>query len=147
MKVILVEDVHRLGSRGDVVTVKDGYGRNFLIPTGKAMPATNGALELLKVKVKVDEARVKKDKRVAEQMAERLSGVSCTVRVQADEGDKLYGSVGERDIAVALEEQGYETDPSNVILSEHIKMLGVYPVKIHLFKDVEAEIKVWVIRE
>jgi len=147
MKVILVEDVHRLGSRGDVVTVKDGYGRNFLIPSGKAMPATDGALSQLKVKVQVDEARVKKDKRAAEQAAERLTGVSCTVRVQADEGDKLYGSVGERDIATALEEQGHQIDPGNVILSDHIKMLGVYPVKVHLFKDVEAEIKVWVIRE
>jgi large subunit ribosomal protein L9 len=147
MKVILVEDVKRLGSRGDVVTVKDGFARNFLIPSGKAMPATDGALAQLKVKVQVDEARVKKDKRAAEDMAERLSGVSCTVRVQADEGDKLYGSVGERDIAQALEEQGYHTDPHSIVMEEHIKMLGVYPVKIHLFKDVEAEIKVWVIRE
>ena len=147
MKVILVEDIHRLGSRGDVVNVKDGYGRNFLIPSGKALPATKGALEQLKVKVKVDEARVKKDKRAAEEIAERLSGVSCTVRVQADEGDKLYGSVTERDVATALDEQGYETDPGNVIMDEHIKMLGVYPIKISLFKDVEAEIKVWVIRE
>ena len=147
MKVILTEDVHRLGSRGDVVTVKDGYGRNFLIPSGKALPATDGALAQLKIKVQVDEARIKKDTRAAEEMAQRLSGVSCTVRVQADEGDKLYGSVGERDIAAALEEQGYETDPGNVVLDEHIKMLGVYPVKIRLFKDVEAEVKVWVIRE
>ncbi|MFH1690094.1 MAG: 50S ribosomal protein L9 [Candidatus Eisenbacteria bacterium] len=147
MKVILVEDVHRLGSRGDVVTVKDGYGRNFLVPSGKALPATAGALEQLKIKVHVDEARIKKDRRAAELIAERLSGVSCTVRVQADEADKLYGSVGERDIAQALEEQGHETDPANVIMDEHIKMLGVYPIKIRLFKDVEAEIKVWVIRE
>jgi large subunit ribosomal protein L9 len=147
MKVILLEDIHRLGSKGDVVKVKDGYGRNYLIPSGKALPATDGALAQLKIKVQLDESRVRKDKRAAEQMAERLSGVSCTVRVQADEGDKLYGSVGERDIAAALDEQGYETDPNNVILDEHIKMLGVYPVKIRLFKDVEAEIKVWVIRE
>jgi large subunit ribosomal protein L9 len=147
MKVILLEDVHRLGSKGDVVKVKDGYGRNFLIPSGKALPATDGALAQLKIKVQLDESRIRKDKRAAEQMAERLSGVSCTVRVQADEGDKLYGSVGERDVAAALDEQGYETDPANVIMDEHIKMLGVYPVKIRLFKDVEAEIKVWVIRE
>ena len=147
MKVILVEDIHRLGSRGDVVTVKDGYGRNFLIPSGKALPASKGALEQLKIKVKVDEARIKKDKRAAEEIAERLSGVSCTVRVQADEGDKLYGSVTERDVATALDEQGYETDPGNIVMDEHIKMLGVYPIKIRLFKDVEAEIKVWVIRE
>ena len=147
MKVILVEDIHRLGSRGDVVTVKDGYGRNFLIPSGKALPATKGALEQLKIKVKVDEARIKKDTRAAEEIAERLSGVSCTVRVQADEGDKLYGSVTERDVATALDEQGYETDPGNIVMDEHIKMLGVYPIKIRLFKDVEAEIKVWVIRE
>lgn len=147
MKVILLEDIHRLGSKGDVVKVKDGYGRNYLIPSGKALPATDGALAQLKIKVQLDESRVRKDKRAAEQMAERLSGVSCTVRVQADEGDKLYGSVGERDIAAALDEQGYETDPANVIMDEHIKMLGVYPVKVRLFKDVEAEIKVWVIRE
>ena len=147
MKVILAEDVDQLGSRGDVVTVKDGYGRNFLIPSGKALPATPGALAQLEVKVQIDEARVKKDKRAAEQVAERLRGVSCTVRVQADEGDKLYGSVGEREIAHALDEQGHKTDPNNVAMEEHIKMLGVYPVKIRLFKDVEAEIKVWVIRE
>lgn len=147
MKVILTEDVPRLGARGDVVTVKDGYGRNFLIPSGKALPATAGALAQLEIKVKLDEARVKKDRRAAEQMAEKLSGVSCTVRVQADEGDKLYGSVHERDIAQALDEQGIETDQHNIILTEPIKMLGVYPVKIRLFSDVEAEIKVWVIRE
>ena len=147
MKVILAEDVDQLGSRGDVVTVKDGYARNFLLPSGKALPATPGALAQLEVKVQTDEARVKKDKRAAEEIAERLSGVSCTVRVQADEGDKLYGSVGEREVAQALDEQGHETDPNNVIMEEHIKMLGVYPVKIRLFKDVEAEIKVWVIRE
>jgi large subunit ribosomal protein L9 len=147
MKVILVEDIPRLGSRGDVVTVKDGYGRNYLIPSGKAMPASDGAVAQLEIKVKRDEARVKKDRRAAEEMAGRLAGVSCTVRVQADEGDKLYGSVGERDIAHALEEQGHTIDPHSIIMDEHIKMLGVYPVKVRLFSDVEAEVKVWVIRE
>lgn len=147
MKVILAEDVPRLGSRGDVVNVKDGYGRNYLIPSGKALPATAGALAQLETKVKLDEAKVEKDRRQAEILAEKLSGVSCTVRVQADEGDKLYGSVSQRDIAQALEEQGIETDPHSIVLDESIKMLGVYPVKIRLFTDVEAEIKVWVIRE
>lgn len=147
MKVILAEDVPRLGSRGDVVTVKDGYGRNFLIPSGKALPATAGALAQLEIKVKLDEVRVEKDRRQAEILAERLAGVSCTVRVQADEGDKLYGSVGQRDIAQALEEQGIETDPHSIVIDEPLKMLGVYPVKIRLFSDVEAEIKVWIIRE
>jgi large subunit ribosomal protein L9 len=147
MKVILVEDVARLGSRGDVVTVKDGYARNYLIPAAKALPANEGALKQLQAKVKLDEARLKKDRRRAEEIAERMSGVSCTIRVQADEGDKLYGSVGPRDIAQALEEQGYETDQNDIVMDEHIKMLGVYPVKIRLFSDVEAEIKVWVIRE
>jgi large subunit ribosomal protein L9 len=147
MKVILAEDVPRLGSRGDVVNVKDGYGRNYLIPSGKALPATAGALVQLETKVKLDEAKVEKDRRQAEILAEKLSGVSCTVRVQADEGDKLYGSVSQRDVAQALEEQGIETDPHGIVLDEPIKMLGVYPVKIRLFSDVEAEIKVWVIRE
>ena len=147
MKVILVEDIQRLGSRGDVVNVKDGYGRNFLIPSGKALPATEGALAQLEIKVQLDEARVKKDRRHAEELAQKINGVSCTVRVQADEGDKLYGSVGQRDIAQALDDQGIEADPNSIILDEPIKMLGVYPVKISLFSDVEAEVKVWVIRE
>jgi large subunit ribosomal protein L9 len=147
MKVILAEDVSRLGSRGDVVKVKDGYARNYLIPSGKALPATEGALKQLEAKVRLDEARLKKDRKRAEEVAERMSGVSCTIRVQADEGDKLYGSVGPRDIAQALEEQGYEADPGRIVMEEHIKMLGVYPIRIRLFSDVEAEIKVWVIRE
>lgn len=147
MKVILVEDVPRLGHRGEVVKVKDGYARNFLIPTGKALAATPGNLARLDDKVRLDEIRVKKDQRHAEQVAGSLSGVSCTVRVQADENDRLYGSVGPREVAAALEEQGIEVDPQRIMLDEHLKMLGVYPVRIELFKDVSAEIKVWVIRE
>ncbi len=147
MKVILMEDVQRLGSQGDVVTVKDGYGRNYLIPQGKALPANAGNLERLKATVRVKDAQVKKDIRQAEMAAEKLSGVSCTVRVQADENDKLYGSVGPREIVTALEEQGVELDAASLVMDEHIKMLGVFPVPVKLFKGVEAEIKVWVIRE
>ena len=147
MKVILTEDVPRLGSQGEIVTVKDGYGRNYLIPRGAALPATPGNLAKLKARVRTEEARHRKDQRQAEEAADRLRGVSCTVRVQADESDKLYGAVHERDIAAALGEQGVEIDPQWIVLEEPIKMLGVYPVKIHLFKDVDAEIKVWVIRE
>jgi len=147
MKVILVEDVSRLGTRGEVVKVKDGYARNFLIPTGKALPATAGNLARLNDKVRIDEIRLRKDRRHAEQVAESLSGVSCTVRVQADENDRLYGSVGPREISSALEEHGIEVDPHKIMLDEHLKMLGVYPIRIELFGDVSAEIKVWVIRE
>ena len=147
MKVILTQDVLRLGSQGDLVNVKDGYGRNHLIPSGKALPATPGNLSRLNDTVRVEEVRVRKDKRAAEQLAERLVGVSCTVRVQADESDRLYGAVHERDVAQALEDQGVQIDPHTIVLEEPIKMLGVYPVKLHLFKDVEAEVKVWVIRE
>lgn len=147
MKVILTEDVSRLGARGDVVTVRDGYGRNYLIPQGKAMRATPGNLVKLKDKARLEEAKERRDKQAATEFAQRLAGVSCSVRVQADESDKLYGAVHERDIAAALDEQGVQVDPHSVILEEPIKMLGVYPVKLHLFKDVEAEIKVWVIRE
>jgi len=147
MKVILTEDVSRLGTKGDVVTVRDGYGRNYLIPKGKAMRATPGNLVKLKDKARLEEAKEKRDKQAATEFAQRLAGVSCSVRVQADESDKLYGAVHERDIASALDEQGVQVDPHSIILEEPIKMLGVYPVKLHLFKDVEAEIKVWVIRE
>jgi len=130
-----------------VVTVKDGYGRNFLVSQGKALLATPGNLAKLEGKIRVDEQRVKKDRKAAEQMAEKLNSVSCTVRVQADESDKLYGAVHERDIAQALEDQGVQVPQQAIVLGEPIKMLGVYPVKIELFKDVAAEIKVWIIRE
>jgi large subunit ribosomal protein L9 len=147
MKLILTEDVPRLGAQGEVVNVKDGYGRNYLIPSGKALPATPGNLAKLTDRVRVEEARVRKDKRAAEEMADRLGSVSVTIRVQADEHDKLYGAVHERDVAQALGDQGIEVDPQSIVLEEPLKMLGVYPVKLHLFKGVEAEIKVWVIRE
>jgi large subunit ribosomal protein L9 len=147
MKLILTEDIPRLGSQGDLVTVKDGYGRNYLIPSGKALPATPGNLAKLDDRMRIEEARQRKDKRLAEEMAERLSSVSCTIRVQADEHDKLYGAVHERDIAQSLADQGVEIDPHSVVLEEPLKMLGVYPVKLRLFKDVQAEIKVWIIRE
>jgi large subunit ribosomal protein L9 len=147
MKLILTEDVKRLGSRGDVVTVKDGYGRNFLVPKGKAMPATSGNLVKLDDLERLEEAKLKRDKTAAQAFAARLAGVSCSVRVQADESDKLYGAVHEREIATALEDQGIEVDPQCIVLEEPIKMLGVFPVKVHLFKDVDAEIKVWVIRQ
>ena len=147
MKLILTEDVKRLGSRGDVVTVKDGYGRNFLIPARKAMPATSGNLVKLNDLERLEEAKLKRDRSEAQAFAGRLAGVSCSVRVQADESDKLYGAVHEREIAAALEEQGIEVDPQWIVLEEPIKMLGVFPAKVHIFKDVEAEIKVWVIRQ
>jgi len=147
MKVILTEDIPRLGAKGELVNIKDGYGRNYLIPSGKALLATAANLAHLETRMKKEEARVRKDKAEAERLAERLSGVSCTIRVQADEGDKLYGSVGPRDISQSLSDQGIEIDPQNILMDEHIKMLGVYPVEVELFKDVRGEIKVWIIRE
>jgi large subunit ribosomal protein L9 len=147
MKVILTEDIERLGSQGDLVVVKDGYGRNYLIPSGKALPATPANMAKLKDMARFEEAKLRKDMRAAEEAAARLAGVSCTVRVQADENDKLYGAVHEKEIAQALEDQGITVDPHNIILEEPIKMLGVYPTKLRFFKGVDAEIKVWVIRE
>jgi len=147
MKVILTQDVPRVGHKGDVVTVKPGFGRNFLIPAGKALPVTPGNMSQLKVNMRGDETRAMKDRRAAEELASRLNTVSCTVRVQADEADKLYGAVHERDIAAALEDQGFSVEPQAIALEEPIKLLGVYPVQIHLYGDVRAEIKVWVIRE
>ena len=147
MKVILVEDVPRLGAKGDVVKVKDGHARNYLIPSGKALLANAGNLARLTDTMKLEEMRDRKDRRAAERVAERLAGVSCTIRVQADEADKLYGSVGQREIAQSLEDQGLELEVHAVQLDEPIKMLGVYPVTIELYKGVTAEIRVWVVRE
>ena len=147
MKVILRQNVDKLGRVGDVVEVKAGHARNLLFPQGFAYPATPGSVKKLEGEKKVRELKVKKETRIAEDLARRLSGASLTFVMKAAEGDQLYGSVSAGDIVEKLTEQGFEIDKRQVLLEEPIKILGVYTVEVKLHSEVTAKLKVWVVKE
>lgn len=146
MQVILREDVDNVGKAGEIVNVKDGYGRNFLLPRGLAYPATEGN----KKRVAAEEnRRLQRDavrKQDAEAVAAKLAGVDLTFSMQAGEGDKLFGSVTTADIAAKLAEAGVTVDKRVIELHEPIKMVGVYKVPVRLHSAVRPEVRVWVVK-
>ena len=147
MKVILKKDFESAGKEGDIVVVKDGYARNFLIPKGIALKADKSNIKLLEAEKQKAEKKLNKDKKVAENLAEELSGVSCTAAVTVGEEDKVFGSVTTQIIAELLKDKGFEIDRKKIQLDEPIKALGIYTIPIKLYADVEAKIKLWVVKE
>jgi large subunit ribosomal protein L9 len=147
MKVILLEDVDNLGKRGAVVAVKDGYGRNFLLPRKLAMPATEGNMKRVEMEAKKYRVKEAKEEADAMQMKADLEKLSLSIGVKAGEGDVLFGSVTSADIAGLLEQKGYTIDKRRIELEEPIKRLGSYQVPVKLFKSVSADVKVEVVRE
>jgi large subunit ribosomal protein L9 len=147
MEVILLENHDQLGRRGEIVTVKDGYARNFLIPSGLATFVTADNLrraELLKKKYIQEEMERLGN---LKELAAKLGTVSVTIRAKASEEGNLFGSVGPGQILDALKEQGFELEPKTVRLEENIRRVGVYSVPIHLHADIGTEIKLWVVEE
>ena len=146
MQVILLERIGRLGQMGDVVKVKDGYARNFLLPLGKALRATkDNQAEFEKKRVQL-EARNLELKREAEQVAERLNGQSfITIRTAGDTG-QLYGSVSTRDIAEVVSSGGVGVDRRQILLDKPIKALGLHPVRVQLHPEVEVKVTINVAR-
>ncbi|HXY68833.1 MAG TPA: 50S ribosomal protein L9 [Gemmatimonadales bacterium] len=147
MDVILREDVDKLGRTGEVVTVKDGYARNFLLPRGLAYPATDGNRRRLEAERKQQDRRVAAEVAGARDVAARLEAVSLSFSMKAGEGDKLFGSVTAGDIAERLAAEGLAVDRKAIELEEPIKALGVYKVPVRLHADVKPEIRVWVVKE
>ena len=147
MEIILKEDFHDLGFEGDIVSVAKGYARNYLIPQGFALVATAQNIKRYENEKKQMSWRKEKEKRVAEELAKVLENLSCTITVQVGEEDKLFGSVTSQNIAEALEAQGHTIDKRKILLDEPIKSLGIYSVPIKLHSDVEAKVKVWVVKE
>jgi large subunit ribosomal protein L9 len=145
MDVILMQSVDNLGEMGQTVTVARGYARNYLIPKGLAVLATDGHRKLVEQHMKLERKRDDLRKAGAEELAAKLGELSCTITVQAGEDDKLFGSVGPRDIAEALKESG-EFDHKQIVLEETIKQLGVYSVPVKLHPEVEVTAKVWVVK-
>ncbi len=147
MEIVLRQDYEALGKVGDVVKVKDGYARNFLIPKGIAYIATEVNKKKLESELAAQNWRLERDRKKAEELAEKLNNVSCTIPVQVGEEDKLFGSVTSQNIADALAAQGYEIDKRKILLEEPIKSLGIYSVPVKLHTNVEASVKVWVVKE
>lgn len=147
VEVILRRKVENLGDVGDVVSVKVGYARNYLLPHGLAYHATEESrrrLEQERAAALLVEERAREDARA---VAQRLDGTSITFSMLAGEEGKLYGSVGPRDIAARLNEEGFDVHGRHIVMKETIKALGVYSVPVRLHPDVEVSVKVWVIKE
>ncbi|UCE19736.1 MAG: 50S ribosomal protein L9 [Gemmatimonadota bacterium] len=147
MKIILREDVPPLGAKGDTVDVAAGYARNFLIPRNLAFAATPSYLKIYDEEQKQKNVRANKEKRLAQKMAHDLEKISCTATVAVGEEDRIFGSVTAQNIADSLKEQGFDIDKRKIVLEEPLKALGVYTVPIKLHPDVEATVKVWVVKE
>ncbi len=147
MQVILKEDVANLGKTGDVVNVKDGYGRNFLLPKKKAILAAPNNIKQLEHQKKVVEALQLKRKKQAEALSEKLAGLSLTIQRDAGEEDKLFGSVTTKDISEALRGEGYIVDRHDLVLEAPIKQLGIFDVPVKLHPEVTGTVKVWVVKK
>jgi len=146
MKIVLKQDIDKLGTTGDIVEVADGYGRNYLLPQGLALKATSGAEKVAKQIKKATGRKIQEEKTNLEELAKKLSKLSLTIPVQVGEDEKMYGSVTSIDIANMLKQEGIEIDKKKIILKEPIKKLGVFNIQIKLHPEVTAEVKIWVIK-
>ncbi len=143
MELILLQKVVNLGSLGDKVNVKPGYGRNFLVPQGKAVPATAANVATFEAKRAEYEAKAKAMSDGAEARRAALEGVSVTIQANASTEGKLYGSVGPRDIAEALTAAGHKVGKAEVVMGEGpLRHIGEHQVVVHLHADVEVPVKV-----
>jgi len=147
-KLILRQDINKLGEAGEVVSVRAGYARNYLLPQGLAYPATATNMRQLEEERKRAEVRARRDYLEAKRRAAQLESVSLTFHANAGEESKLFGSITSADIAARLNEQSldFQVDRRWIDLEEPIKALGVYNVPVRLHTDVKPEVKVWVIK-
>ncbi len=147
MKVILRKNFNQLGQVGDLVDVKDGYARNFLVPRQIAYPATAGNLRALEEEKKQIAKKESKNLAVAHEFSAELEKVSVTIPVTVGEDDKIFGSVTSKMIGDALQEKGFDIDHRKIEIEEPIKSLGIYSIKIKIHADVTATVKTWVVRD
>ena len=147
MKVILKETISSLGIIGSEASVADGYARNYLLPQGKAVLATDANRKFMEQEKKKVDAQIAKEKSIAEEMATRLSEVKCEISAKVAEDTRLYGSVTIQDILDKLEKQDVKIEKRMLLLAKPIKELGEYKIPVRIYKDVEPEITITVIPE
>ncbi len=147
MKVILVKDVIGLGEEGDIKDVAKGYARNYLFPKGFVVEDNTFNRNRMKEQRKRIELKKVKKREEAQKLAEDISAISINIPAAAQENDRLFGAIHEHDVQKALEAQGYTIEKKNILMSEPIKALGVYKVNLKIYEDIQAELKVWVVKE
>ncbi len=147
MQIILQEDVDKLGAAGDIVDVKPGYGRNYLIPQEKAVMATEGALKQLRAVEAKAEERAARTIESAKELAEELEKTSVTIPVKTGGDEKIHGSVTTQDIADALAERDIEIDRKDITLDQEIKTPGEYTATVNVISEMKPQVKVWVVKE
>ena len=147
MEVILNQDVEKVGRLGEVVKVKDGFARNFLFPKKLASLATAANLRKIETQKKKKLAEYEQEKQAALAMAEKLSKVSCTVNVEVNDLEKLYGAVTEAEILKALEVEGQKIDKRLLVIEKPIDELGIFEIGVKLHPDVTAKIRLWVTKK
>ncbi len=147
MEVILRQDVPKLGKAGDVVKVKDGFARNYLIPKGLAILANQKNIKALEKQRKIILAKAERERKKAQSLAEKLSGLTLTFYRKVIEGDRIYGSITSQDIVKALAEQGITLEKRQVLLEEGIKKIGTFEVPLRISSEIEVKITVEVREE
>ncbi len=147
MQVILTEEMPNLGSEGDVVKVKGGYARNYLIPKGLALSAASTNAAHVDHRMRQIQDRRKQRIKSEQDLANRLSEIEVRIPVRVGEEDRVFGSVTTRSIAEELAKKGYEVDRRKIHLDEPIRALGIYTIPVRLSADMSAQLKVWVIKE
>ncbi|MFW5992211.1 MAG: 50S ribosomal protein L9 [Halanaerobiaceae bacterium] len=145
MKVILREDVDKLGKAGEIVDVADGYGRNYLIPKRLADEASEGNIKHIKHQQKIRQKKRAEKKEEAEELAKEIEKEVFEIAVKAGENGRLFGSVNTMDIAEIVDEAGYDIDKRKIDLEDSIKSLGVHKVNVKIFRDVEATLTIKVV--
>lgn len=147
MEIILKEDVANLGYKNDIVNVKSGYGRNFLIPTGKAVIATPSARKMLAEDLKQRAHKLEKIKKDAEELAAKLDGMALTIATKVSSTGTIFGSVSNIQLADELSKKGFNIDRKTIVIKDNVKEVGTYKATIKLHKEVVAEISFEVIAE
>ncbi|KAF0144586.1 MAG: large subunit ribosomal protein L9 [Nitrospirae bacterium] len=147
MKVILKEDVKNLGKMGDIITVAEGHARNFLLPKKLAVEALTENIKALEHQKKTIQEKAKKVKNVSQDLANRISSLSLSIKAKAGEEEKLFGSITSMDIAAALKNEGIDIDRKKISLEEPIKRLGSYAVSIKIHPEITAQLNISVVAE
>ena len=147
MEIILSQDIPKLGKIGEVVKVKDGYARNFLFPQKLAYAATQVNLRKIEREKKSRQDKYEQEKQEAQSLADKLNKTSCTVNVEVNDLDKLYGAVSISDIVKALELEGHHIDKKNIVVEKPIEELGIFEVGIRVHPEVIAKIRLWVTKK
>ena len=147
MNIILMENVEKLGQVGDVVKVKNGYARNYLLPRQLGMPATEGNIKRIEKEKAKRLAIYEAEKKVAQEKADLLSKVSLTIAVEVNDQEKLYGAVSETEILQALEAENHKIDKKSLVLEKPVDDLGIFEIGVKLHPQVIAKIRLWVTKK